>query len=173
MGSILGQGTKIPDATWCNQKKKRSLATFYKLPPHLEPAMSLRISKGRMIITQTILLILQMSYPPWSLCFKAELILPFPPTLRTLFLTQCGTCHRPALLVYDICLHHNTPFGPERVFACAHSIVSDSLPPKDGSLPGPSVYVIFQSRILEKATIAYSRGSFWPEHTESVNLCLT
>ena len=34
--------------------------------------------------------------------------------------------------------------------------------PMDSSLPGSSVYEIFQARILEQVAISYSRGSSWP-----------
>ena len=42
----------------------------------------------------------------------------------------------------------------ECVYMC--SIVSNSLKPMDGSLPGLSVHIIFQTRILEQIATTYS-----------------
>ena len=42
------------------------------------------------------------------------------------------------------------------------SVVSSSLRPHDGSLPGSMVHGIFQARILEWAAISFSRGSSQP-----------
>ena len=42
--------------------------------------------------------------------------------------------------------------------------------PMDCSLPGPSVYGIFQVRILKWVAISYSRGSFRPRDQTHVSL---
>ena len=44
----------------------------------------------------------------------------------------------------------------------SHSVVSDSAPPLDCSLPSPSIQGVFQARILEQVAISYSRGSSQP-----------
>ena len=41
--------------------------------------------------------------------------------------------------------------------------------PKDCSLPGSSVYGIFQARILEWVAISFSRGSSWPRDWSQVS----
>ena len=38
----------------------------------------------------------------------------------------------------------------------SHSVVSDSVPPHDCSLPGSSIHGIFQARVLEWVAIAFS-----------------
>ena len=49
-----------------------------------------------------------------------------------------------------------------RVRTCVLSHFSHVCDPMDYSLPGSSVYGIFQARILEWVAITSSRGSFWP-----------
>ena len=49
------------------------------------------------------------------------------------------------------------------------SVVSDSLPPMDCSLPGSSVHRIFQARVLEWVAIPFSRGSSKPRDWTQVS----
>ena len=51
----------------------------------------------------------------------------------------------------------------------SHSVVSDSCDPVNCSLPGSSVHRISQARILEWATISFSRGSSRPRHRTQVS----
>ena len=51
----------------------------------------------------------------------------------------------------------------------SHSVVSDSCIPIDCSLPGSSVHGILQPRILEWASIYYSRGSSRPKDQTQVS----
>ena len=44
----------------------------------------------------------------------------------------------------------------------AAAVVSSSLWPYDGSLPGSSVLGILLARVLDWVAISFSRGSFWP-----------
>ena len=63
----------------------------------------------------------------------------------------------------SICQNMNVLFFLHaHVHAC--SIMSDSLPPKDNSPPGSSVYGIFQARILEWVSISYFSGSSQPRY---------
>ena len=52
------------------------------------------------------------------------------------------------------------------------SVMSDSLQPKDFSLPGSSVCGILQARILEWVAMPLSRGSSWPSNWMQFLLCL-
>jgi len=45
---------------------------------------------------------------------------------------------------------------------CLRVVISDSLRPRDCSLPGSSVHGTFQARILEWVAISSSKGSSWP-----------
>ena len=54
------------------------------------------------------------------------------------------------------------------IFSRSHPTLCD---PMDYSLPGSSVYEIFQARILEWAAISYSRGSPQPRDQTHVSRC--
>ena len=59
--------------------------------------------------------------------------------------------------------------APKMQLNASHSVMSDSLRPKDYSLPGSSVHGILQARILEWIAIPFSRGSFCPRDQTRVS----
>ena len=73
-------------------------------------------------------------------------------------------------------MHINIHMGC--VYICGIDIgVTHSCPtlcdPMDCSLPGSSVHGIFQARVLEWVTIAFSRRSSWPRDQSIVGRCFT
>ena len=50
-----------------------------------------------------------------------------------------------------------------------HLVVSNSCDPIDCNLPGSCVHGIFQARILERVSVSFSRGSFWPRNRTQVS----
>ena len=59
----------------------------------------------------------------------------------------------------ELLLISKTIFG-----LCVCSAMPDSLPSHDCRVPGPSVHVILQARILEWVAISFSRGFFRPQN---------
>ena len=57
----------------------------------------------------------------------------------------------------------------QRKWKWSRSVVSNSLQPLDGSLPGSAIHGIFQARILEWAAIFFSRGSSQPRDRTQVS----
>ena len=59
--------------------------------------------------------------------------------------------------------------GFQHYLSVGHSVLSDSLRPHGGSLPGSSVHGILQARILEWDAMPSSKGSFWPRDWTQVS----
>ena len=94
---------------------------------------------------------------PFSM--SASLFLPWKHVYKHHF----SRCHIYAL-IYDICFSISDFPLYNRLWKWkwSRSVVSDSLPPVDCSLPGSSVYGILQARVLEWVAISFSRGSSRP-----------
>ena len=73
-----------------------------------------------------------------------------------------GPAHTAVNLSSQLCLHDSTFSSLSLLFS--RSVVSDSCDPVDCSLPGSSVYGMFQARILEWVAISFSRGSSQPRN---------
>ena len=144
------------------------------------------------IFLSTRLILLWWEYKEQQITFELRRFLPFPTffTSRTHSTPKCVAfsqsggvlnffvCHRPLLLQNVCAIWPVPPFSAHTLLPVCCNIdidieVSQLCPtlcdPMNYSLPGSSIHVTFQARVLEWVAISFSRRSSWPRDQTQVS----